>query len=58
MKTEPCPQCGTGKLRRRTSRTLIEGEREEVWRECNQRCGYRERLIVRPAVIVDRQKVL
>ena len=55
MKREPCPKCEVGRLRRRTSRMLIEGEREEVWRDCSKQCGYVEKLIMRPAVVIERE---
>lgn len=53
MKREPCPTPGCkGRLRRRNSRMLFD-DREEVYRDCSKGCGYRERLIVKPAVIID-----
>jgi hypothetical protein len=54
VKREACPHCGLGRLRRRTSRLLF-ADREEVWRDCSKQCGYREQLILRPAVIISKE---
>lgn len=51
MKREQCPQCGLGRLRRRSS--TPKGSLERVYQQCSRKCGFRQVLIIRPAQIIS-----